>query len=124
MLIALITGIVLLFSSGGGLEFYLTNVKDAVEDHVKDEAKQKVILAASDDLTNQLEVLSKDVEKQFRSYVKVHSDPNSTAADFDEVTAKLVAEQQKMAKMILDARDKMHGQMTKEEWESVFKIDQ
>ena len=119
MIIAITTVFILLFG-GGGLEFYLTNLKDSVKDAVPDKPRQEVILDTSKALAKDLESLQKDVEKQFDAYVDAHADFESTPADFDAVTTRLVSDQQQLGKLVLDARDKMHSQMTEAEWTAVF----
>ena len=115
-----ITALFIFLFGGGGLEFYLTNLKDSVKDTVPDKPRQEVILDASKALAKDLESLQKDVVKQFKAYVDVHGNYEATPADFDAVTTRLVSDQQQLGKLVLDARDKMHEQMTADEWRAVF----
>lgn len=119
MIIA-ITALFILLFGGGGLEFYLTNLKDSVKDAVPDKPRREEIMDTSKALEKELESLQKDVGKQFKSYVDVHNNYKATPADFDAVTTQLVSDQQKFAKLVLDARYKMHEQMTADEWRAVF----
>ena len=119
MIIA-ITALFIFLFGGGGLEFYLTNLKDSVKDAVPDKPRQEVILDASKALAKDLESLQKDVGKQFNAYAEVHGNYKATPADFDAVTTRLVSDQQQFGKSVLDARDKMHEQMNADEWRAVF----
>jgi hypothetical protein len=120
MLIATATLLIYLFGGGGSLEFYLTNLKDPVKEHVQDNDRQDAILDASKDLSKELKDLQKEITDQFSDYVDLHSEYDSTAGEFDAVTEKMVASQLQLSKQVLDARDKMHEQMTIDEWRAVF----
>ena len=120
MIIGITALCLFLFGGGGGLEFYLTNLKDPVKEHVQNKDHQDVILDASKALGKELKDIQKDVTEGFKGYVEEHADYESTPADFDEVTDEMVANQLKLAKQVLDARDKIHSQMTSEEWSAVF----
>ena len=109
-----------LFMGGSSLEFYLTNLKSDVKEHVQDKACRKTILDAGKALSKDLRVLGKEVLDHVEDLVEVHSEYDSAAGDFDEVTAALKVDQKKMSRLVLDARDVMHEQMTKEEWNAVF----
>ena len=119
MIIALTTLCILLFG-GGGLEFYLTNMKDPVKDHVADEACQDAILDAGKALSKQMKDVQKEVEKLFDAYVDAHADFESTPQDFDAVTENMVAQQKKLSGAVLETRAAMHSQMTEAEWAAVF----
>ena len=119
MIIALATLCLFLFGSGG-LEFYLTNLKDPVKEHVADEARQDAILDAGKALSKQMKDVQKEVEKQFAAYVDAHADFESTPQDFDAVTENMVAQQKKLSGMVLETRAAMHSQMTEAEWRAVF----
>ena len=120
MIIALTTLCIFLFGGGGGLEYYLTNLKDPVKEHVADEAQQDAILDASKALSKQMEDVQKEVEKLFKAYVEAHADFKSTPQDFDAVTEKMVAQQKKLSGLVLNTRAAMHSQMTEAEWNAVF----
>lgn len=120
MIIGIAALVLFLFGGGGSLEFYLTNLKDPVKEHVQDKDRQEAILDASKALSKELKDIQKEVTDEFKDYVKAHADYESTPADFDEVTDEMVANQLKLAKQVLDARDKIHSQMTESEWAAVF----
>jgi flagellar motility protein MotE (MotC chaperone) len=120
MIIATITALIIIFG-GSGLEFYLTNLKGPVKEHVQDKERQENIFDASKALSKNLKQLRKRTDANFGDLIKVHGDYQSAEADFAEVTDRLLENQKEVSKLILDARDAMHGQMTKEEWEAVFK---
>ena len=120
MIIGITALCLFLFGGGGGLEFYLTNLKDPVKEHVQDKDRQEVILDASKALGKELTDIQKDVTAGFKAYVKAHADYESAPEDFDQVTDEMIANQLKLAKEVLDARDKMHEQMTADEWRAVF----
>jgi peptidoglycan hydrolase CwlO-like protein len=119
MIIATITALILIFG-GGSLEFYLTNLKGDVKDHVADKARQEIIIDASKALSKDLAALAEEVDDHFEDLVEVHSEYGSTESDFDEVTEELKADQKELSRLVLDARDSMHEQMTREEWNVVF----
>jgi hypothetical protein len=118
MLIATITALIIIF--GSGLEFYLTDLKKPVKEYVQDKARQEIIIDAGKTLSKELKELEKQVDENFQALVEVHSQYHSTAADYNEVTVRLRANQKESSRLILDTRDVMHNQMTKEEWEAVF----
>jgi hypothetical protein len=120
MLIATIAALIMIFSGGGGLELYLTNLKEAVKANVEQKGCRKEILATSKALSKELVSLSETIESHFDEVVAVHAEYGSAAQDFDVVIAKLVADQEEASRLILDAREAMHAQMTKAEWEAVF----
>ncbi len=123
MIIGTLTLLMLIFG-GGGLEFYLTNLKGDVKEHVQDKARQELIIDASDALSSNLQTLGKQIDVHFEDLIAVHADFHSIATDFDAATAQLRADQKEVSQLILDARDAMHKQMTKEEWEAVFQASE
>ena len=120
MIVGTLTLLILLFGGGGGLAFYLTNLKGDVKEHVQDKACQEIILDASKALAKDLAALAGEIDDHFEDLAEVHSEYDSAASDFDNVVADLNADQKKLSRLVLDARDAMHEQMTKEEWEAVF----
>ena len=112
--------LIFLFGGGDGLAFYLTNLKGDVKEHVQDKACQEIILDASKALAEDLTALAGEIDDHFEDLAEVHSEYGSVASDFDEVVASLKADQKELSLLVLDARDAMHEQMTKEEWEAVF----
>ena len=123
MIIGTLTLLMLIFG-GGGLEFYLTNLKGDVKEHVQDKARQELILDAGKVLSEDLQTLEKQIDVHFEDLIAVHTDFHSVATDFDAATAQLKADQKEVSQLILDARDAMHKQMTKEEWEAVFQASE
>ena len=123
MLIATVTALIIIFVSGN-LEFYLTNLKKPVKEHVADPVRREVVLDASKSLKKELTSLEKEVREHFEDVVEVHGEYDSTPADYDEAGEALKADQRRLSKLVLDARDAMHDQMTKEEWEAVFKAEE
>lgn len=123
MIIGTLTLLMLIFG-GGGLEFYLTNLKGDVKEHVQDKARQELIIDASEALSSNLQTLEKQIDVHFEDLIAVHADFHSIATDFDAATAQLRADQKEVSQLILDARDAMHKQMTKEEWEAVFQASE
>ena len=119
MIVATLALLMFLFG-GGGLEYYLTNLKDDVKEHVVNEASQEKIIEASNALSDHLEELQEGIDEHFKELVRIHTAFKSTATDFDQVSAKLVSDQKMTTQLILDARDTMHAEMTKAEWEAVF----
>ena len=120
MLIATIAALIMIFSGGGGLELYLTNLTDPVKANVEEKGCRKEILGTSKALSKDLGSLGETIEAHFDEVVGVHAEYGSTAQDFDVVIAKLVADQKEASRLILDAREALHAQMTKTEWEAVF----
>ena len=112
--------VLIILFSGGSLEFYLTNLKKPVKEHVQDKACQEIIIDAGKALSKGLEELGEEINDHFEDLVEAHSEYDSVASDFDEATAQLKADQKELSRLVLDARDVMHDQMTKEEWNAVF----
>jgi len=119
MIIGTLTLLILLFG-GDGLLFYLTNVKGDVKEHVQDKARQEIIIETSKTLSNDLEEFAEEINDHFEDLLEAHVEYDSTENDFDEAIETLKADQKKLSGLVLDARDTMHEQMTKEEWEAVF----
>ena len=117
---ATLAALTVLFLGGGSLEFYLTNLKSDVKEHVQDKACRKIILDAGKALSKDLKTLEKEVLDHVEDLAEVHSEYDSAASDFDEDVAALKADQKELSRLVLDARETMHEQMTKEEWEAVF----
>jgi len=120
MLIATITALIIIFGSGN-LEFYLTNLKKPVKEHVVDKDRRDAVIDAGKALEKDLKVLADDVEDHFNALVKVHGVFESTPSDYLAAGARLKADQNKLTSLVLDARDEMKKNMTREEWEAVFK---
>lgn len=119
MIWATLAYLIILFGDGG-LEHYLTDLKGDVKEHVQDKARQELIIDEGKALSGEMETLGKQIDEHFNDLVVVHGEFTSSAADFDEVSAKLKTDQAEAAQLILDARDAMHEQMTKEEWTAIF----
>jgi hypothetical protein len=119
MLIATITVLILIFG-GGNLEFYLTNLKKPVKEHVVDKERRDAILEAGKELEKELKGLAKDIEEHFEELIEVHGEYESTTADYLAASAKLKADQNTLAERVLDTRDAMKENMTRAEWEQVF----
>lgn len=120
MLIATITALILIFG-GSNLEFFLTNLKKPVKEYVADADRQDAILDAGKALEKELKELTKDVEDHFNEIVEVHSVYESTTENYLTAGAKLKADQNRLTTLVLDTRDVMKENMTREEWEAVFK---
>ena len=112
--------LLMLIFGGGGLEYYLTNLKGNVKEYVVQQENQERIIEASKQLSSDLETLQKDINEHFEDLVQVHADFQSLASDFDTVAENLVSDQNRATKLILDARDAMHAEMIEAEWEAVF----
>ncbi len=112
--------LILLFGGGDGLAFYLTNLKGDVKEHVQEKAQQTIILDTSKALAQDLAALAGEIDNHFEDLAEVHGEYDSVASDFDEVVAELKVDQKGFSRLVLDARDIMHEQMTKAEWEAVF----
>ena len=119
MLIATITALILIFG-GGNLEFYLTNLKKPVKEHVVDKERRDAILEAGKELEKELKILSKDIEAHFGELIEVHAEYESTSEDYLAAGAALKADQNTLAGLVLDTRDAMKENMTRSEWEQVF----
>lgn len=113
--------IIILLSGGGGVEHYLTDLKKEVNKTIEDKDRKKVILNESKALSKELKTLGKEINSHFKDVIQVHADFHATEAAYDAVLKQLVADQNKATALILDARDSMHEQMTKEEWQAVFR---
>jgi len=122
MIVGTLALLMLLFG-GDGLVFYLTNLKGDVKEHVQDKARQEIIIETSKNLSKDLEELAEEIDDHFEDLLEVHSEYDSVASDFDVATAALKADQKELSRLVLDARDAMHEQMMKEEWEAVFKSE-
>jgi hypothetical protein len=120
MIVGTIALLMLLFG-GGGLEYYLTNLKSEVKEYVVQKDCQEKIIEASKTLSSELGTLQIEIDAHFKELVEIHAEFRSSAEDFDAVAAKLVVDQKTATALILDARDTMHAQMTEQEWTAVFK---
>ena len=106
---------------GDSLQFYLVNIEKPVKEAVHDKDRRKTVIDEGEALAENLSSLEEEINRDFEELVEVHARYDSTSADFDAVSAKLLEHQRESVRLILDARDVMHAQMTREEWESVFK---
>jgi len=122
MIVGTLALLMLLFG-GDGLVFYLTNLKGDVKEYVQDKARQEIIIETSKTLTEDLKELAKEIDDHFEDLLEVHTEYDSVASDFDEGITTLRADQKELSDLVLDARDAMHEQMTKEEWEAVFRVE-
>jgi hypothetical protein len=120
MLIATITALILIFG-GGNLEFYLTNLKTPIKEHVAEKERRDAILDAGKALEKELKELTKDVEDHFEEMINVHADYESPTEAYLAAGAKLKADQNRLTELVLDARDEMKKNMTRAEWTAVFK---
>lgn len=118
--ITIATIVVLMGSSGSDVQHYLTNAKARVKSTVQDKSRQKIILKEGKDLNKELKSLSKSIEQHIKELVMLHQNYHATGADFDAITERLIEDQKKAAQFILEARDHMHEQMSREEWNAVF----
>lgn len=113
--------IIVLLSGGGDLEHYLTDLKKEVKIHVTDKEQRGVILDESKQLAKDLKALGKQIDQHIEDLSRTHANFQALEGDYDQVTANLVSDQKQASKRMLDARDVMHAQMSKAEWEAVFK---
>jgi len=120
MIVGTLTLLMLLFGGGDGLAFYLTNLKGGVKEHVQDKARQEIIIETSKSLSKDLGELAEEIDDHFEDLAEVHSEYDSVASDVDEAIEALKADQKELSRLVLDARDAMHEQMTKDEWDAVF----
>lgn len=113
--------IIVLLSGGSDLNHYLTGINKNVKKHVADKERRRMLLDESKDLSKELKSLIKDVNGHIEDLTHVHADFQALGTDFEAIKAKMVADQKKAAELILDAREVMRAQTTKEEWEAIFK---
>ena len=116
-----IATIFVLVGGGGDVDHFLTDLKKDVKTNVADKNRQKLILGEGKALSKNLKSLGKEINGHFKEYVAVNVDFRATETEFETAINQLITDQKESAKLILDARDAMHEQMTKEEWEAVFK---
>ena len=119
MIVGTLAVLMFLFS-GGSLEFYLTNMKGDVKEHVQDKAREEIVIETSKNLSKDLGELAEEIDDHFEDLAEVHSEYDSVSSDFDEAIEALKANQKELSRLVLDVRDVMHEQMTKEEWNAVF----
>lgn len=112
--------IIILLSGGGDVEHYLTGIKKSVKSHVHDKGRRELILDESKQLSKDLKALGQQIDQHVEDLVHIHANFQALENDFDAGTARLVSDQQQAVKLILDARDVMHKQLTREEWAAVF----
>lgn len=120
MLVAMVTALILIFGGGGGLDFYLTTINKAAKQHIAEKERREQVIDTGKTLAEDLKSLGEEIDAHFEDLVMAHADFDATASDFDAAVAKLKYDQQVSTELILDARDKMHSQMTKDEWTAVF----
>ena len=106
--------------SGGRASHFLIDAEKRIKTAVKDDARCKAALDEIGSLSTNLRKLETRITGHLKDYVRVHSDFQSAESDFDAVTELFGADQQEAANLILDARERLREQMTKEEWNEVF----
>lgn len=119
-MVAALLAVILLLFMGGGMASQLANIDDQAKEHIADKARREKVIDASKDLNEELETVIKSLDSHFGELVNVNADYASKEADYDAVRARLKADQAAATKAVLDARDKMHEQMTRAEWTAVF----
>jgi hypothetical protein len=105
---------------GGSANYPLNQVHKTAKKHITDPVRLEKVLDTGKQLEKELKAMEKGLAADFGDLVAVHRAFASTEADFDAVKAKLKADQQAVAKTLLEARDAMRAQMTKAEWTAVF----
>ncbi len=118
-----VTALVLLFTGGQSIPNYLVNIDAPVRAAVKDKETVERILTLSKQLEQQLLAQSKRVSELRSSFLDLHADYDTTEADFNAITEKMIAAGKEGQKSILDARTAMRKLMTREEWNGVFGDD-
>lgn len=122
-LVGVTTATILLLVFGGGkdLGHYLVDSDKAIKTAVEDKTRRGEIL----DVTKQLKKdLKKDRKVYFKSvenWLDLHQDYETTSDDFDAQLEVVMAGQEQLMNTTLDGRNKMHEQMTADEWHAVFK---
>ena len=118
------TILLLVFGTGGGLGHYLVNSDKAIKTVVEDKPRRSELM----DITKQL---GKDLKKERKVYIAavedfldLHQTYETTPDEFDAQLEEILGQQQQLIETTLDARDKMHENMTADEWHSVFKEQQ
>ena len=120
MIVAL-CGLLALLLMGGHGGATLSNIEEGVKDQVPDKVRRAEILDISKQLEDELRTIEKRLNAHFDEFAKVETAYGSVDADFDAVTAKLRDDARDTSKAVLDAREGMREQMTRAEWDAVFK---
>lgn len=121
MIVGILALVALLLGGGGGLNYHLAQIEDPVKEFVQDSGRQEAILDASDELQDQISDILEAFTEEIDGFAEVNSAFGSAPEDFDRATERVLAMQEKVSTSVLDAREKMHEQMTEEEWTQVFK---
>jgi CMP-N-acetylneuraminic acid synthetase len=117
MLIVAITVFTLLF--GGGF-FSLDNVRDAAKEVIEDKDRTKQVVA-----------VTKQAEKEFKSYVKnlnnlskklvqMNKDYNLTRKELDTFYSKSDKRRMEFLERFVELRFQAKNQMTAEEWQATY----
>ena len=114
------TIIVLLYGGGSDYAHYLTTIDKRVKKNVDDKARREIILDESKALSKSLKAFNAAVNEHVEELIHVHAGFHSSESDYDLAIDKMVADQAQAADLILDAREVMRAQMTREEWEVIF----
>jgi uncharacterized membrane-anchored protein YhcB (DUF1043 family) len=116
-----ILALLALLLGGGGLNSHLTQIDDPVKEYVQDSEKQKAIIDASNELEDQMSEIMKAYSAEAEVFVDLNNSYAAKPEDFDQSTIKLMNLQEQVRTSVLDAREKMHEQMTADEWTRVFR---
>jgi hypothetical protein len=122
----MIVGILTLIASllgGDGLNYHLAHIEESVKEYVQDTERQNAVFAAGKELEEQMSEIWKAYSKEAEAFFEINNSYEAKPEDFDERTDKLLTVQEQVKTSVLNARDKMHEQMTEEEWNAVFRTE-
>jgi transcription termination factor NusB len=125
MLIAIFSLVFLLFFGFGGndFEYKMTDLKKPAKEHIEDGTRRDSVIQASKQLGKDAKALKEEVLEHYEQLVKMHYAYESDAADYDVAGALLKEDYRKLIAGVLDTRDELHKNMTKEEWTEIFTLD-
>ncbi|ADE55699.1 hypothetical protein [Coraliomargarita akajimensis] len=116
--------VVLLLGGGDKVEHHLVSMQDSVKAVITDKDRRKAVMQESKVLAKDLVEVQKQVQQHLDHLVDVHKNFGSTKADFMVVAEALQADQMEAAMLLMETRDRIKAQMSREEWEAVFRVEQ
>jgi hypothetical protein len=123
MLIALITGLLILFGGGGTLEHYLLNIKKPVEAVVEGKSTVKAMAKLSKSLGKELKQRNKELTSLNKEFLDLHEEYNVTVETCEAVIDRMVATRQAGQRDTLRTRHAMKQLVSDEEWRAIFALD-
>ena len=117
MIIAVITGLALLF--GGGI-FTFDSVRDAAEEVIKDKDRAKQVVAVTKEADKEFKSFTKNVNNLSKQLVQMNKDYNLTRAEIDAFYIQSDKRRKAFLDRFIELRFQAKNLVTTEEWQAMY----